>query len=44
MTPVSRGDDPPYPPAALPRDIGYCITPTRDDRKSGRTSPKEKPK
>jgi pantoate--beta-alanine ligase len=27
-----RGDDPPYPPAALPRDIGRGIAPVRDDR------------
>jgi nitrogen fixation NifU-like protein len=31
---ASRGGDPPYPPAALPRDIGRGITPPTDDRPS----------
>jgi DEAD/DEAH box helicase domain-containing protein len=30
-----QGGDPPHPPAALPRDIGYRITAAGDDRSSG---------
>jgi drug/metabolite transporter (DMT)-like permease len=29
---IPRGDDPPYPPAALPRDIGPGVAPATDDR------------
>jgi glutamate synthase (NADPH/NADH) large chain len=32
---VPRGDDPPYPPAALPRDIGPGIAPSTDDSSGG---------
>jgi hypothetical protein len=35
LTALSRVDDPPYPPAALPRDIGHSITLDRDDRSGG---------
>jgi hypothetical protein len=31
-TVIPRGDDPPYPPAALPRDIGQGIAPATDGR------------
>ncbi len=35
MTVFSRGDDPPFLPAALPGDVGRGVAPDRDDRSRG---------